>query len=216
MYPIDEFNYTVLLAALEKIKGTKELINKFIKKMYADTDNLSSIDINSLRYAFMIITKAIEYSTAVNKCSSVIKKRLEDVATILTDHITAENVIQTFEFWYESLRFNPKCLSDLKRIDGVLRTIKQSSNLGRKIEYRIYNWCILEIKHLDNSKRDFAIRMFINSTIGMDSPILEKIPNTASNFDPTILITSFEETISNLQIILKETNEYISRSSTTN
>ena len=216
MYPIDEFKYVALLATLEKIKGTKGAIGKFIKKLYIDTDSLSSRDINSLRYAFMLITRAIEYSTAINKCSRIIKTRLENVAGILTHHVTAENVIQTFEFWYEYLSFKPQSLSDLKRIDGSLRTIKQSSNLGRKIEYRIYNWYILEIKHLDNTKREFAIRMFINSTIGMDSPILENIPNTTSNFDPTILIASFEETINNLQVILKETNEYISRSSTTN
>ena len=216
MYPIDEFKYVALSATLEKIKGNKGAIGKFIKKLYIDTDSLSNRDINSLRYAFMLITKAIEYSTAINKCDRNIKKRLKNVADILTHHVTAENVIQTFEFWYEYLAFKPQSLSDLKRIDGVLRTIKQSSNFGRKIEYRIYNWYILEIQHLDNIKRDFALRMFINSAIGIDSPILEKIPNITSNSDPAILITSFEEIINNLQIILKETNEYISRNSTTN
>lgn len=216
MYPIDEFKYLALWTALEKIKGTKKAISEFIKKMYADTNNLSGSDINSLRYAFMLITRAIEYSTALNKCGRVIKTRLENVASILTHHITAENVIQTFKFWYEYLSFQPKSLSDLKRIDVVLRTIKQSSNLERKIEYSIYDWYILEIRHLDMAKRDFALRMFINSTIGTDSPILEKIPNTKDNFDHTILIASLEETVNNLQTILKGTNEYISRSSTTN
>lgn len=216
MYPIDEFKYVALLAALEKIKGTKEPINKFIKKLYADSGSLSNRDTSSLRYTFMLITRAIEYNTAIRKCGKAIKTGLQSIATILTHHVTAENVIQTFEFWYEPLAFQPQNLSDLKRIDEVLRTIKQSSNFERKIEYQIYYWYIFELKHLAIGNRDFAIRMFINSTIGTDSPILAALPLLTNNFDPTLLVASFEETVNNLQSIIKETNEYISRSSTTN
>ena len=212
MYPINEFKYAILLAALEKIKGTKRPIDEFIKKVYTETDNSATIDLASLRYAFMIITRAIDYSRAINKCNSVIMKRLESVADTLSDQvITTDNVLQTFEFWPNDVCFKPKTLTDLKRIDGIMRILKE-----QKLKYTMYDWYILEIKHLEPSERNFSIKMFVTSTIGTDSPILAALPLLTNNFDPTLLVASFEETVNNLQSIIKETNEYISRSSTTN
>ena len=216
MYPIDEFKYAVLLAALEKIKGTKGPIDEFIKKVYTETDNLSTIDIDSLRYAFIIITRAIEYSGAVKKCNNSIKTRLDSIADILVAQVTAENVMQTFEFWSSSLIFKSGSLADLKRIDAVMRVLEQSKGSPQAKYYDMYDWNIQETRHLEQTKRNFATRMFVISTIGADSPILATLSPIPSNFDPTLLVASFEETISNLQIIIKETHEYISRSSTTN
>lgn len=216
MYPIDEFKYAVLLAALEKIKGTKGPIDKFIKKVYTETDNLSTRDIVSVRYAFMIITRAIEYSGAVKKCNNSIKTRLDDVADALIVQVTADNVMQTFEFWSSSLRFRPRFLADLSRIDAIMRVLKQSKGSPQAKYYTMYEWNIQETQNLEQHKRGFAIRMFVNSTLGTDSPILAILSPIPSSFDPTLLVASFEETVNNLQIIIKETNEYISRSSTTN
>lgn len=210
MYPINEFKYAVLLTALEKIKGTKGPIDKFIKKVYKETDNLDTRDLASLRYAFMIITRAIDYSRAINKCNSVIMKRLESVADTLSDQvITTDNVLQTFEFWPKDVYFKPKTLTDLKRIDGIMRILKE-----QKLNCTMYNWYILEIKHLEQAKRNFSLKMFVISTIGIDSPILETLPLLPSSFDPTLLIAGFEEIINNLQIILKEAHEHHSRSLT--
>ena len=216
MYPIDEFKYAVLLAALEKIKGTKGPIDRFIKKVYTETNNLSTNDLDSLRYAFMIITRAIEYSGAVKKCNNSIKIRLDSITDVLVAQVTAENVMQTFEFWSNSLRFRPTCLADLKRINAVMRVLEQSKGSPQAKYYDMYDWNIQETRHLEQTKRNFATRMFVTSTIGIDSPILATLLHIPSNFDPTLLVASFEETISNLQIILKETNEYIKCSSTTN
>ena len=212
MYPINEFTYAVLLAALEKIKGTKRPIDEFIKKVYTETDNSATVDLASLRYAFMLITRAITYRGATTQCNSAIRNRLDSIANILSDQvITTDNVLQTFEFWPNSICFKPKTLTDLKRIDGIMRILKE-----QKLDYIMYNWHILEIKHLEPSTRNFSIKMFVTSTIGTDSPILATLPPLTSSFDPTLLIANFEEIINNLQAILKETNEYISRSSTTN
>ena len=212
MYPINEFKYAVLLAALEKIKGTKRPIDEFIKKVYTETDNSDTIDLASLRYAFMLITRAINYRGATTQCNSAIRNRLDSIANILSDQvITTDNVLQTFEFWPNSIRFKPKTLTDLKRIDGIMRILKE-----QKLNYIMYDWYVLEIKHLKPSKRNFSIKMFVTSTIGTDSPILATLPILTNNFDPTLLVASFEETVNNLQSIIKETNEYISRSSTTN
>lgn len=212
MYPINEFKYAVLLAALEKIKGTKRPIDEFIKKVYTETDNSATLDLASLRYAFMLITRAINYRGAITQCNSAIRNRLDSIANILSDQvITTDNVLQTFEFWPNSILFKPKTLTDLKRIDGIMRILKE-----QKLNYIMYDWYILEIKHLEPSKRNFSIKMFVTSTIGTDSPILETLPILTSNFDPTLLVASFEETVNHLQSIIKETNEYISRSSTTN
>ena len=209
MYPINEFKYAVLLTALEKIKGTKGPIDKFIKKVYKETDNLDTRDLASLRYAFMIITRAIDYRGAITKCNSVIRNRLDFIADILSNQvITADNVLQTFEFWPNSICFNPKTLTDLKRIDGIMRILKE-----QKLAYTMYDWIILEIKHLEHVKRNFSLKMFVTSTIGTDSPILATLSLIPSSFDPTLLIASFEETINNLQIILKEAHEQHSRSS---
>ena len=212
MYPINEFKYAVLLAALEKIKGTKRPIDEFIKKVYTETDNSATLDLASLRYAFMLITRAINYRGAITQCNSAIRNRLDSIANILSDQvITTDNVLQTFEFWPNSICFKPKTLTDLKRIDGIMRILKE-----QKLNYIMYDWYILEIKHLEPSKRNFSIKMFVTSTIGTDSPILATLPLLTNNFDPTLLVASFEETVNNLQSIIKETNEYISRSSTTN
>ena len=216
MYPIDEFKYAILLAALEKIKGTKGTINRFIKKVYTETNNLSTRDLDSLRYAFMIITRAIEYSGAINKCNSTIRNRLDYVADVLIAQVTAENVMQTFEFWSSSLCFKPNSLTELKRVDAVMRVLEQSKGSPKSILYTMYDWNIIETRHLEQTKRNFATRMFVTYTIGIDSPILATLLPIPNNFDPTLLVASLEETVSNLQIIIKGTNEYISRSSTTN
>lgn len=215
MYPIDEFKYAVLLAALEKIKGTKGPIDKFIKKVYTETDNLSTRDIVSVRYAFMIITRAIEYSKAVNKCNNSIKTRLDSVADVLIAQVTADTVLQTFEFWSNNLYFRPYHLADLRRIDAVMRVLEQSKGSPQAKYYAMYEWNIQETKNLEQHKRYFAIRMFVSSTLCTDSPILAGLSPIPSSFDPTLLVASFEETVNNLQIIIKETHEYISRSSTT-
>ena len=212
MYPINEFKYAILLAALEKIKGTKRPIDEFIKKVYTEADNSATIDLASLRYAFMLITRAINYRGAITQCNSTIRNRLDSIANILSDQvITTDNVLQTFEFWPNSICFKPKTLTDLKRIDGIMRILKE-----QKLKYTMYDWHILETKHLEHAKRNFSIKMFVTSTIGTDSPILATLPSLTSSFDPTLLIADIEETINNLQAILKETHEYISRSSTTN
>lgn len=212
MYPINEFKYAILLTTLEKIKGTKGPIDKFIKKIFSETDSLSTRDPESMRYAFMTITRAINYSKAMNPCSSKIRSRLDTVAEFLTQQVViAENVLQTFEFWSSNLTFRPLNLADLKRVHDILVVMKET----QKLNYNIYDWNIFEIKHLEQTKRNFALRMFITKTIGSDSPILKSLSPIPMSFDPTTLISSFEEIVNNLEIILKETYEYVSRSSTT-
>lgn len=213
MYPIDQFKYTVLLADLKSIKGSKGPIDKFIKRIYEGANGLSSIDLESLRYCFMLVTRAIAYSSAIRPCKDAIKHRIRDVAEILinSEVITPSNILETYEFWFEALTFRPSSLSKLERLDLLLRTISQKS----MITYNCYMWNILELSHFESTKRTFALAMFINCKFGADSPLLKTLGPTPIGYDPTLLIASLEETVNNLQIILKETHEYISLNSST-
>lgn len=215
MYPIDQFKYTVLLAELKSIKGSKGPIDKFIKRIYEGTNYLSSNDLESMRYCFMLVTRAIAYSSAIHPCKDAIKRRLNNVAEILinSEVLTPSNILETYEFWFEDLNFRPSSLSKLERLDSLLRAISQKPT----ITYNCYMWNVLEVRHLDNTKRDFALTMFINCKFGADSPLLKALGSTPIGYDPIFLIASLEEIVNNLQIILKETHEYVSlNSSTTN
>lgn len=213
MYPINEFKYAVLLTALEKIKGTKGPIDRFIKRIYEDTNSLSSIDPESMRYCFMLVTRAIAYSSAIRPCKDAIKYRLNNVAEILinSEVLTPSNILETYEFWFESLNFRPSSLSNLERLDSLLKTISQKPT----IIYNCYTWNIRELHHLEKTKRDFALTMFINRKFGADSPLLKALEPTPIGYDPTLLIASLKENVNNLQIILKETHEYVSLNSST-
>lgn len=213
MYPINQFKYAVLLADLNSIKGSKGPIDKFIKRIYEGTNNLSSIDHESMRYCFMLVTRAIAYSSAIHPCKDAIKRRIRDVAEILinSEVIIPANILETYEFWFEDLVFRPSNLSNLERIDSLLRTVSQKPT----VKYNCYMWNVFEVRHLESIKRDFAIRMFIPCKFGADSPLLKALGLTPIGYDPTLLIASLEETVNNLQIILKESYEYVSLNSST-
>lgn len=212
MEPLDNFKYMTLLAKLESIKGTKGPINKFIKELYIRSKELSTEDISSVRYYFMLITRAIQYGIALRKCSDAVTNRLNTVAEILANHevVTEGNLAETFEFWTKSLVFRPLYLCSLKRISKFIKLFPLRSVRS----YEVFTWNIQEVRNYDANKRNFLLSMYIRNTISENSALLERT-SFPTNYDPTLAIASLESDISNLQLILKESNEYISRSSTT-
>lgn len=213
MYPINQFKYAVLLADLKSIKGSKGPIDKFIKRVYEGANGLSSSDLESMRYCFMLVTRAIYYSSAICPSKNAIKRRIRDVAGILinSEVLTPSNILETYEFWFEDLIFRPFSLSNLERLDSLLKALSQKPT----ITYNCYMWNIRELHHLESTKHDFALTMFINCKFGADSPLLKALGSTPIGYDPTLLIASLEEAVNNLQIILKETHEYVSLNSST-
>lgn len=208
---IDHFKYMALLATLESVTNRKNAMTGFIKKIFIITDSLYAVRerAESLRYAFMLITKATHYNPSVNKCPAPIYKSIGNIAKFLIrqDIITVENVLETYEFWTEPLEFNPDGLSRLAKIDKLIAVI------GTKHGINIQTYQIKEFYGTAlNTKA--LVKLYLINTIGTDSALL-KILGTGVNLDTNRIGTTLTEQIENLQIILKENNEQHSRGITT-
>lgn len=128
MSAIDYFKYKALLSELENKKDTKLKISRFISKVFELSDSLSTIrtDMESTRYAFILITKAISYNQSANKCKKAIFNQVESIARYLLNYdiLTEDNVLETYEFWDQTLNFSPTHLADLLRIESLMSILK--------------------------------------------------------------------------------------------
>lgn len=211
MEPIDYFKYKALLAELNSNKDSKVGMTKFINKVYKLSQQLIFTNgfKESTRYAFILITKAIHFNKSIRKCPGTINDQLDSVANTLINStvITADNVLETYEFWKSSLRFIPNNLTDLNRIETILQT-----SLSTNSRIYLYTHHIKEL-HAFFENLELLTKIYVLTTIGQESLILKYL-KSACVFDESV-ISSLEATINNLQLILKETHEQHSRGVTT-
>jgi hypothetical protein len=158
MSAIDYFKYKVLLSELEDKKDTKLKISRFISKVFELSDSLSTISTNkdSTRYAFILITKAISYNQSANKCKKEIFKQVESIAKYLLNWsvLTEDNILETYEFWDQTLNFIPAYLADLLKIESLMGILKG------KHTYSISCYNIRELYALELSSVPF-VKLFI-------------------------------------------------------
>lgn len=208
MSAIDYFKYKALLSELENKKDTKLKISRFISKVFELSDSLSTLrtDRESTRYAFILITKAISYNQSANKCKKAIFNQVESIARYLLnfDILTEDNILETYEFWDQTLNFSPTHLADLLRIESLM------SILEGKHTYSISCYNIREVYPLELSSVPF-VKLFMLSTVGPDSLIIRALGTTT--MDIAHIISVVEPHLQNIQLILKEAHEQHSRSS---
>ena len=210
MSTIDYFKYKALLAELETLKETKGPITKFINKVYSLSESLSTLPDNreSTRYAFMLITKAISYSAGVRSANKKITNTLDNTARNLTNskEVTHLNVLETYEFWKDTLNFYPNTLEDLHRIEEILEIIN-----GKKFYY-ISVYGIRALSGLDYNYAGL-FKLYLIAAFGPDSLILKSLSNKTS-IDTAQTISVLEEHLHKIKIILEEAHEQHSRGST--
>lgn len=203
MESINEFTYKVLLAELESIKGGKASITKFITKVYDLSNHLpSSPDkAESTRLAFMLITRAASYSAAARKHTKQFAQTLKDRARFIANSsvVTPDNVLETFEFWNEPLLFDPRMLSALIPLDGIISALKQASKPYDVYVYNIRDRIPYSTSYLS------TVRAYILGTLGPNSTLLQNLSIPATKYKQ--VIEEAESAIQNLHIILKEINE---------
>ena len=120
------------------------------------------------------------------------------------DILTEDNVLETYEFWDQTLNFSPTHLADLLRIESLM------SILEGKHTYSIYCYNIRELFSLELSSVQF-VKLFMLSTVGPDSLIIKALGPTT--MDTARIISVVEPHLQNIQLILKEAHEQHSRSS---
>lgn len=208
---IDYFKYKALLGELELLKSNQKHTTYFINKLYKLSDQLYTAKENaeSLRYYFMLITRAVEYNIASRKCTRKVKDSLEYIAKYLTHNnlLTPENILETYEFWKLILEFSPDTLTDLLYIEKLAAVVYGIHSINVSV------YSIKEIEILNTYYRPI-VKLFLLNTIGPDSYVSKHFKTTDS-FDTSKIISAAEESISNLQILLKETYEQHSRGITT-
>ena len=214
MSTIDHFKYRALLSELEAKRVSKKPVTGFISKVFKLSNELSSIQDfrETTRYAFMLITRAISYSTATRKCTAAIQNRLKNIHSNITQwkEVTPDNILETFEFLDSQIEFVPRSLEELPRLEELLQKLE-----GPK-SYYIRFYYIKDSDVLDFGSISMT-RFYLLGALGEDSLVL-KCLNESNQYHVEIakLIPALEAQIERLQIILKEAHEHHSRSLTTN
>lgn len=132
MEELDEFKYQVLLNKLELIKGTKKPIRDFIKQVMELSNQLESYNNkyqsqpNTLRYAFILITKAISYDGSKTQVPQTILNKVYYTSRVMikNKYIAPEQVKQTYEFFKEELDIT---FYSLKEVIDLLPYLEQFS-----------------------------------------------------------------------------------------
>ena len=211
MSTIDYFKYKALLAELETLKETKGPITKFINRVYSLSNELSILADyrESTRHAFILITKAISYSSGVRSVNKKITNALNNTEKGLTNfkEVTSLNILETYEFWKNTINFYPTNLEDLHRIEKILEVINE------KKSYYISVYGIRALSDLDYNYMGL-FKLYLIATFGPDSLILKNL-NNKTNIDTAQTISVLEEHLHKIKIILEEAHEQHSRGSTT-
>jgi len=212
MSTIDPFKYKVLLAELEALKEKKGPIPKFIKKIFTISDKFSirPENMESTRYAFMLVTRAINYHTGVRTITRAMDEKIEYAARMLCNSktITPDNILETFKFWKVLLTFYPRSLKQLLNTEPLVEVLKLASH-----SYDISLSYTRELHSVTTNARVF-VKLYLLSTIGPQSTILAYLGNTDRLYTAEI-IPELEEHLQNIQLILKEAHEQHRLSSTT-
>ena len=115
MEQINEFQYQVLLATLESIKGTKKPIKDFITRVLNFTQSSYRDSVQTRAYKFKLITRAVHYSSAQQATTHEVFKWIENTATILANarEISYLETHEVFEFYFDTIILNPRTTQEL-------------------------------------------------------------------------------------------------------
>lgn len=141
MEQIDEFQYQVLLATLESIKGTKKPIKDFITRVLNFTQSSYRDSIQTQAYKFKLITRAVHYSSAQQATTNEVFEWMKNKATTLANskEISYLETPEVFEFYFDTIMLAPRTTQELLEADLKVTLCKD-----KYFELRTYN--IIEFK----------------------------------------------------------------------
>lgn len=211
MEVIDFFKYNALLAELENIKSfksTKKPIQEFISKIYELANKFNYYDKDyrdqpeTLRYSFMLATKAMSYYTSKNNIKHNIIKDINFSSRYLINKkfITPEQVTETFKYYNEKVHLSPNSIKQLLEwipyleVLGPDRVILTLSIIN---EFRIF------------SQTEKSVVIYFDKLLGPDN-IISKCSNlTISELDKQKSSNQAKDLLDIYQTtILKDSHEH--------
>lgn len=185
MEQINEFQYQVLLATLESIKGTKKPIKDFITKVFNFTQSSYRDSIETKTYKFKLITRAVHYSSAQQATTHEVFEWIEKTATILANskEISYLETPEVFEFYFDTIILNPRTTQELLEADLKITLCKD-----KYFDLRTYNI----IEFIPFSKPLVLVYLFIKHN-APNSTMLNRTNH------PTPSIKSINEAIAELR-----------------
>lgn len=210
METIDFFKYKSLLAELENIKSfksTKKPIQEFISKIYELSNKLNYYDNNyinqpeTLRYSFMLTTRAMSYYTSKNNIKHSIIKDINFSSRYLITKkfITPEQVTETFEYYNEKVSLTPDSIKQLLEWIPYLEALgpdKVALTLYAINEFRIF------------SQTEKSIVIYFNKLLGPDN-IISKCSNlTISESDKQKSLNQAKYLLDIYNTLLKDSDEH--------
>lgn len=107
---LNDMLYTVYLAKLESLKGTKKPLVDFIKEMAESTNSFYRLTYRQ----FKLVTIAVNNCTAIKVISSDLLHKLQRrLTTLIRDYATEENILDLLEFYKASVRLEPTSVEQL-------------------------------------------------------------------------------------------------------
>jgi hypothetical protein len=216
---MNEFEYQMYLSKLESIKGTKNPITKFIKELY-DKYRLQEYiaDIQTTALVYKLVSRAIAYSSAVNPTTHSIHRWCNEMPRILlnsqTIMLSDKQWVELFEFPVQyTISLNPASIAELLELDRRVNLITPGPNtpgLDRLLRVSLNMYSLKFVR--DSSKIDAVARAII-AHYNPNSVLLERLRK--DDVTLTIGLESIKEFIEQITPILKDHNELINSSSTT-
>ena len=211
---MNEFQYQVLLATLESIKGTKKAIKDFVLQVLNFTQSSYRDSMQTRAYKFKLITRAVHYSSAQQDTTHKVFKWIENTATILANskEISYLETPEIFEFYFDTIILNPRTTQELLEADFKVTLCKD-----KHFDLRTYN--ITEFKPF--SKPVALVYLFLKQNAPNSTMF-----NRTNHIEPSIksineAITELRETYNVLHNMLNNlpqgtSNEHTNSDVTTN
>ena len=214
---MNEFEYQMYLSKLESIKGTKNPITKFIKELY-DKYSIQKYfgDIQTTALVYKLVSRAIAYSSAVNPTTHSIHRWCNEMPRILlnsqTIMLSDKQWVELFEFPVQyTISLNPVSISALLELDRRVNLIKPNPP-GLDPLFRV-SLNVYGLKFVSSSSKVESVTRAIIAHYNPNSVLLERLRK--DDVTLTIGLESIKEFIEQITPILKDHNELINSSSTT-
>jgi hypothetical protein len=216
---MNEFEYQMYLSKLESIKGTKQPITKFIKELY-DKYSIQKYfgDIQTTALVYKLVSRAIAYSSAVNPTTHSIHRWCNEMPRVL---LNSHTIVLSDKQWGELFEFpveytitlSPTSIAELLELDRRVNLIHPNPSppgLGSSLRVSLNVYGIKFVR--DSSKMESVTRAII-AHYNPNSVLLERLRK--DDVTLTIGLESIKEFIEQITPILKDHNELINSSSTT-
>jgi hypothetical protein len=215
---MNEFEYQMYLSKLESIKGTKQPITKFIQGLYDKyLRGVYNTPIQTTAVVYKLISRAINYSSSKKPTTIEILRWHEDTPKFL---LNAHSLVLSDKEWVELFEFpvkykvnlTPRSIAELLEVDRRANLIIQtrpSTKPSLGVTLGSY-----DIKFLKDTPRINAV---VSAVIEHYNPTSVLLSHHLSQDDVALRIglDSIREFIEQITPILKDHNELINSSSTT-